>query len=238
MAAGVRRRLAEAAQRISTRRAPVDLSFDPTGADLAPWREAANLRDVGARTADWLEGKLRHQPGCDLSGEDLERGWFYPQMLAGLVAANRVGALVSENSQPGVFNSNAYDGRPYRQRAYVSGFTNWPKLVSDEARRAGLTVHLHEPADPTRQPWSRTLSTPELMVVTEVSGNQPMTVKGRPLEAGDIELAWDDVGGPDHPAVQALLDAWQVTLIDATWGRNNLLWPTLERIARIAEGVS
>lgn len=42
----------------------------------------------------------------------------------------------------------------------------------------------------------------------------------------------DGYGDDLHPAaVEALSDAWQVTLIDPEWGRNDLLWPLLDAFA-------
>ncbi len=35
-----------------------------------------------------------------------------------------------------------------------------------------------------------------------------------------------------HPAaLEAISNAWQVTLIDPVWGRNDVLWPVLEAFA-------
>jgi hypothetical protein len=42
----------------------------------------------------------------------------------------------------------------------------------------------------------------------------------------------DGYGETCHPkAVEALVRAWQVTLIDQQWGRNDQLWPVLEECA-------
>jgi hypothetical protein len=63
---------------------------------------------------------------------------------------------------------------------------------------------------------------------------------------GDDECTWDGIGFTradlDHmyadccqpKVMDDLYDAWQVTLIDPVWGRNDILWPVLEAFAKNA----
>jgi len=51
------------------------------------------------------------------------------------------------------------------------------------------------------------------------------------------ELEYSYVGICHDDAVRALCGAWQVTLIDPVWGRNDLLWPLLEKFAGRTAGL-
>jgi hypothetical protein len=64
-----------------------------------------------------------------------------------------------------------------------------------------------------------------------LAGDQENTWFGNHLDLRDIE---DDQAGYGicHPgAIEALCAAWQVTIIDPEWGRNDVLWPALESFA-------
>ncbi len=39
-----------------------------------------------------------------------------------------------------------------------------------------------------------------------------------------VEFIFEGIG---DAAMNEVLDAWQVTVIDPVWGRNDVLWPTL-----------
>jgi hypothetical protein len=47
--------------------------------------------------------------------------------------------------------------------------------------------------------------------------------------SGELTYYYDRVCHPE--AVSAVCEAWQVTLIDPEWGRNDVLWPVLQRFA-------
>ena len=83
--------------------------------DRKAWASARTLADVGELTAQWLEGKVRSQPGYQANcGPDPETSELIPV----LAACNRAG-FVTVNSQPA-------DGR---REAWVSGFATEAALT-------------------------------------------------------------------------------------------------------------
>lgn len=179
-------------------------------ADAELWWEARTLDDLAQRTALWLEGAVRSQPGYAANyGPDEETEHLVPV----LAAANRAGFL-TDQSQPGVPPEPGYDGETWCQRAAVSGFANaaMAQRIRDTCTAAGLIVHLHGPGD--RRAGKR--GTP---VTTRA--NQTYTSFGRPMPARVIRFLYEDC----HPdAVTAILAAHQVTVVDPVWGRDDHLW--------------
>src|SRR5437763_16577543 len=86
----------------------------PRPVDVAAWRTARDLADLGELTAEWLGGKLPYHPAYGGETPNEERTPLIPR-LAGF---NRAG-YVTEDSQPG---EPREDG--WTQRACVFGYCN------------------------------------------------------------------------------------------------------------------
>jgi hypothetical protein len=184
-------------------------------ADAARWQAARTLADLGELMALWLEGKLGSRPayaaGCGPNDETAE-------LVPVLAAANRAGFL-TQVSQPGMAGAG-YDGAWREQRAGVMGLATQATTehIRSVAAGSGITLITWDPHADWRVPG--------------VEGELATRHDGQP----GIRFGAAGVGcqlfTECHPdAVRAMRSAWQVTLIDPEWGRNNRLWPLLARIA-------
>ncbi|MFD8992285.1 DUF6919 domain-containing protein [Streptomyces goshikiensis] len=188
-------------------------------ADKRRWRSAENLPDLGHLVASWLIGDLAslvgYQPNC---GPDEETQHLIPV----LVAVNRLG-FVTDSSQPG-FAGTGHDNHWWEQRAAVSGLVDDPELrdrLVAAAEVAGLTVVQHD-MRPRRHaegvPVTRRLGTVH-------------TRFGRFLPVRDLRTVWQpEIIG--RRAFEQVTTAWQVTLIDPQWGRDEVLWEALAEVVR------
>lgn len=184
--------------------------------DLAAWRSARTLSDLGELNARWLEGDIGQQPG-HLGGPADETIPFIP-LLAKL---NRTG-FVTISSQPG-YDGPGHDGARWQQRAGVQGFIGSAepmRHIRDLAVRAGLEVIAHDPATLPR--W-RYRNRPAI-VVTRRCSLEYVTFGGIQLPRHHIRHRQRGYGRCHRDAIDALCGAWQVTVIDLEWGRETLLW--------------
>ena len=184
--------------------------------DQALWLTARTLADLGELTAQFIEGKIAYSPthGAPV---DPETAGLVPV----LAAANRAG-FVTHQSQPGM----PLDEHGSAQRANVSGYATpgaFSRLMA-AASGADLIITAGRALDDSPQ---RDFG--PFFCITMDEGEE-YTWDG----IGMTRSALDAFYGPDcHPAVVSdLLAAWQVTLIDPVWGRNDVLWPVLEAFAR------
>ena len=180
---------------------------------------ARTLADLGELTAQWLEGAIASQPaytpGC---GPDPETTPLIPV----LACCNRAG-YVTNGSQPGE-TGTGYDGARWEQRAAVEGFASpaVAERIWEAAGPAGLTVIAHAPATLPR--W-RIRYDQAVPVTTREA--RPCTWFGAQLSRHHLRDGWTGYGICHPDAVTALCTAWQVTVIDPGWGRNDRLWPVL-----------
>ena len=188
-------------------------------ADRQAWEAARTLADLGELTAQWLEGGIASQPayapGC---GPDPETTPLIPL----LACCNRAG-YVTNGSQPGEAGTG-YDGAWWEQRAAVEGFAS-PAVAGriwEAAEAAGLTVIAHAPATLPR--WR--IRYDRAVPVTRREA-RPCTWFGAQLSRRHLRDGWTGYGICHPDAVTALCTAWQVTVIDPGWGRNDRLWPVL-----------
>jgi hypothetical protein len=191
---------------------------DMSDADRNAWESARTLADLGELTARWLEGDLASQPGYEPgAGPDPET-----TSLTGVLAALNRAGYVTRCSQPGE-SGISMDGTGWAQRAAVDGFA--PAAVAgrirDAAGQAGLSVILHAPM----RRRSRTGYGQVVPVTVEDGG--PCTWFGAQVPRRDLRDAWTGYGICHRQAVKALCAAWQVTVIDLDWGRDDRLWPAL-----------
>jgi len=197
--------------------------------DRRRWHAARTLTHLGELTALWLEGHLTSHPGYHTGrGPDPETEPLVP-VLARL---NRAGYLTTA-SQPGLPPTPGYDGRLWHQRAAVEGITDDTTLHRLTHAIAGTDLLLisHRTQVPPR--WHRWLPfcwplRPPLgdgaIPVTATTHGHDHTWFGGPMTYTDLELCLAEVS--DH-AFQAILTAWQVSILDPHWGRQHHLWDVL-----------
>lgn len=65
------------------------------------------------------------------------------------------------------------------------------------------------------------------LIAITLDVGEEFTWDGLAESRADVEALFGSVCHPE--AVRAACDAWQVTIIDLEWGRNDVLWPALER---------
>lgn len=184
-------------------------------ADRKLWASARTLDDLCELTAMWLEGELEQTPG-HLSPPMPETA----EITAELIAANRAGFLTA-GSQPG--RPLTPDGS--RQHAAVTGFVPASRLG---AVRAALDVAGLDYTEAGSTRWVTSYRT--AVAVTFDRGLAFTSFGCRISRRG---LRWE-FGGCHRDAVREVCDAWQVTVIDKTAGRNDRLWPALASLASLA----
>ncbi|MBO0871821.1 MAG: hypothetical protein J2P19_00350 [Pseudonocardia sp.] len=188
-------------------------------ADRRVWGEPTTLAGVGQVTARWLEGEVRTSMGYG-AGPDPETVPLIP-VLARL---NRAG-FVTINSQPGE------TGDGYFQRAWVAG-------LADEATLARIIDAVDGTDLMLRYGFGRGAHRRYPRYPITVEGDSPETgwvctsiTCGLPRR--DHDLVYECCSDAAYAAVMA---AAQVDVVDPVWGRNDLLWPTLDAALTGHEG--
>lgn len=200
-------------------------------ADAANWFQATDLRDLGQLTADWLEGKNLYLPAYGATCPDPETRPLIPT----LAAANRAG-YVTDCSQPGHEPTLGYNGRLWRQLAAVSGFCDERTAASLAAFFTGhagedaLCVYIWAPGRKRRDQRTEYEIPATVHADPHDPGDQWLsTVFGPPLTRREVRSIYR--GDLSRAAVKTLQSAWQVTLADTEYGRNDRLWPLLGKWA-------
>jgi hypothetical protein len=180
-------------------------------ADMKLWRQAQTLPELADLMGRWVDGELSMWPGYDDGVAEETRG-----LVPYLARANRAGFL-TDQSQPG-FDGLGFDGLRWRQRAAVSGLVG-DELFLSRIRKAGEAAGLivliaHPWLLPQGQGYTAT-----------VRGGQPYTEFGAYLPTRDLRHIWR---GVSRQAMAEIVGAWQVTLLDPEFGRNDRLWTALD----------
>jgi hypothetical protein len=185
-----------------------DDQYQRNPGDARYWAEAQTLGDLGELTARWLEGAIRYQPAWEGTWPDADMEPLVPV----LVVVNR-GGFVTHFSQPG----RSLALRNGQRRAAVSGFGTEEVIL--RLQNATLGTDLVALAYP---PGGRLDG---LQIPISISGGVVGSWAGAEMSPQAIQEYY---GGDCHPrAIAALLGAWQATLIDPHWGRDDLLWACL-----------
>ena len=108
------------------------------------------------------------------------------------------------------------------QRAALEGFASAGTLEVLRCYAAGTRLIL------IAAPADRPGHTGETGIPVTLAGHRATTWFGSLPACRDIKDAENSYGMCHPDAVGALLAAWQVTIIDPEWGRNDVLWPVLE----------
>lgn len=174
------------------------------GMAWAAWQQARTLAELGELTAQWLEGALAHQP-MYLGGPSPETLPLIPH----LAAYNRAGFITGQ-SQPGIPFENGWV-----QRAWVHGFggAETADKIESELLGTDLIVCTTPPGadNPTR-------------ICVTTNNGRAHTIGGA-MRAGYLAEQYREAL---PAALPALLNAWQIEVIDPRWGRNGLLWNRLD----------
>jgi hypothetical protein len=185
----------------------------PGGDDDRPWEPVNSLADLGAFCAQWLLGEIRSQPAYAQGfGPDPETVPY----LEELAAVNRAG-FYTTSSQPGLADSGMGTGW-WTQQAEVQGFADddMRDRLELAARARGLHFFAH-----------RAQAKPDCPKVTIDYGGGPVQTRGVWLSKRYINGTYR-TASPEVRA--ALINAWQVTIIDPGHG-NDRLWPLLAEVA-------
>lgn len=183
------------------------------------WANARNLQNLADLTARWLDGELPES--LTYGGQpEPETGDIPPGLLASL---NWAGYL-TDCSQPG------YDWSPEgdRQRACVSFLLDGVRLanVVDMAVAADLVVIVR------RSRWARfqNLRHGYGFPISEYRESSTSEIEVETWSGATIPRSyWRMVGlmWRNPRLSRVLAKAWQVTVFDPEWGRNDRLWDTL-----------
>ncbi len=195
------------------------------------WTEARTLRDFGACTALWLEGKLPHMPTSIYCGDSINPETT--RLVPLLAKLNRTGMLFTTQSQPACnAQHRAYGGAAEQQRAAVMGFVQREniKVVVDRLRAYGDDLSLKVSPPGAKQARSTLLASRH---------------KGRDLTRFGFVLSprqiaeqfggvsgWDDHPGLHPDVIVGLQQCYQICVVDQVWGRNSKLWPALQSLVR------
>jgi hypothetical protein len=181
-------------------------------ADRRLWRQAASLDQLGELMARWLEGDLTTWPSYGVESSNEEPA----DLITVLARVNRAG-FVTNASQP-ARDEVGTSGRRWRQRAAVSGLVGDEELLHALARVAEahrLTILVRTIDEASQRPG---------ITVTQVDGEAYTAFGGR-LTRSDLR----HVGlGTSWKALAEIEAAWQVTLIDPMYGRDDRLWVALD----------
>ncbi len=185
------------------------------------WQEARSLADLAELTAAWLEGGGTEPPGG---------------LTAAIGPDNPVSSRLAAFSRAGLVCTfaQAASPAPAARRAVVQGFCR--ETTAHRLMRLGVETDLivlaREPAGHlsvavpvalgSEGPSSGQSGTAALWASPEPGAEDVETFVGAFPDERAIDRAYFLDHHPD--LVSDLLTCWQVAVIDAAWGREDLLW--------------
>jgi hypothetical protein len=185
----------------------------PDGDNDRPWEPVRSLADLGEFCAQWLTGQIRSRPAYAQGfGPDPETVPY----LEELTAINRAGFFTT-NSQPGMAASGLGEV-DWIQQAEVMGFAD--DVMCDWLRQGAAARGLHFFA-------YRAQAKPICAKVEVNYGGDLIKTRGSWTSVWRIHGQFQMLAPAGRAA---LVDAWQVTIIDPGFG-NGRLWPMLAEVA-------
>ncbi|MBT2413766.1 hypothetical protein J7I94_24975 [Streptomyces sp. ISL-12] len=139
-----------------------------------------------------------------------------PELLDRVLTACCRAGYVTDISQPGHPPQPGRDGHQYTQRAFTTGFTTDPQMLARltaAADAAGLIVVRTAPT-----------GRGATAVPVPTRDGRPCAAVGRHLDEQNLRHQWEGHIGSE--ALDELLGAAQVSVVDPEWGSNRL-WPVL-----------
>lgn len=204
--------------------------FDTTiGEDV--WRNASTLRQFGEATALWLEGNIGHMPTTFFYTHPNEETM---PLLPYLNPLNRSGLLVSKFSQPARRSTDKVYGENFgEQRATVGGFIDgsYVEPLLEATKSSQLEVLCSPPGTKDRLSF----------IAVSRSNLEDVTYIGNVMSSENIEGSYGGskrVPGLHSEMVRVLQGSHQVDIYDPEWGRNDRLWPMLQRFFTAYSGIN
>ena len=181
-------------------------------ADRAAWGQAITLEELGELTARWIEGTLGYNPGYG-GDPDPETG----PIAEALASFNRRGYMTTF-SQPG----EPLDDEGCAQRASVEGYATeaTARRLGTLALRTDLLLFIYAPGNYEAG----------YQVPVTIQEFRPFTWTGAYHGQFALEHYAEDLS-PE--AVAELAEAWTVSIIDPSWGREGYLW---DHVSAVLEG--
>lgn len=178
------------------------------------WASARNLDDLGECMALWVEGSIASCPGYH-GRTDLPT----PELTALCTDLCRAG-VVTVQSHPGMewHDNVAWYGR---SRICIEAFTDDAGLARLREACDGTDLMVVAHRTPARRWFGRTEG-PDIPLVQW--DYRTVLTLCHPIDRSYVGTMWDGISGE---AFDAVLDAWQVAVIDPEWGRNEHLFDTL-----------
>lgn len=178
----------------------------------ARWARARTFEEAGELTAQFAEGTLRYHPNGHSDGPDEETAEIGPT----LAAVNRAGCVTLQ-SQPGC------DEDGWRQRAAVEMLVVDPGIrvrLRAGCERAGLIYN-----EARLRRWRRDYEASQPATEHRIDGQwRPCTGFGSTATKGNVGNALAHSAASEYAARHA----WQVTVIDPEWGRNDRFTAALD----------
>lgn len=178
------------------------------------WGKAETFEELCELMACFIEGKIKFCPGWGGETVDSETKPLVPY----LAAFNRAG-LMTTTSQPGL-----YEEEGYKQRAFLDGETF--KDIALRIAKLSLCTDLHISIFKYGVENSRTLTSSGYRIPVTIDDFKPYTFAGHYTYGYYVENLAFFSEVCHRKAMQELKQAWHVTIIDMTWGRNDL-WDVL-----------
>jgi len=178
------------------------------------WRRARTLEDLGELTAAWAEGTVKWMP------TDASEPYEETEPLREVLAAINRNGFVTTFSQPG----EAIDEEGRGQRAAVEGWAREgiARCLGSLALWTDLLVFAFEPGN-----YSAGYQVP---ITTAVF--RPFTWVGGYDGHELLEQYAEDCS---REAIEEIMQAWTMVIIDPCWGRKSHLW---EHVSAALEGRS
>jgi hypothetical protein len=201
------------------------------------WRSATTYADLCELTARWLERDIPEHPGYGEPGAETGPDPETEPLVPTLAALNRAGFLTI-GSQPGHEPTVGWDLSVYEQRAAV-------ELLLDRKHLDVLAVDLVTDClcgtlgvavrtkliGTTHDPVARRCHECHPGIEVTKRDDEPVTCFGGHLPMVERRLMFRGC----RRSRRAWRGLYQVALVDPVWwGRNNVLWPWLERLTEAA----